>query len=61
MKAKKFLTMADVAKLLGVTKRTIATFKERNLIPYYQVGRVVRFKLEDVLAHIEKNTNRKSL
>jgi len=59
MKDVKFLSMADVANLLGVTKRTVATYKERNAIPYYQYGRVVRFKLEDVLAHIEAHTQNK--
>lgn len=57
---RKLLNMAEVASLLGVTTRTVATYKQRGVIPYYQFGRVVRFKHEDVVAHIESHTlNRK--
>lgn len=49
------LTATDVAQLLGVTKRTIMAYKARRILPYYQLGRVLRFKMSDVLAHIEEN------
>lgn len=57
----KFLSVKEVAKLLKVTTRTVADYKKKGFIPYYQFGRVVRFRESDVLAHIEKNTNRNTL
>ena len=49
------MSIKEVAELLGVTTRTVANYKVRGVLPYYQVGRIVRFKKEDVLMHIEKN------
>lgn len=61
LKVGRLLSISEVASLIGVTTRTIATYKQRGAIPYYQYGRVVRFNLEDVLAHIESHTlNRKA-
>jgi excisionase family DNA binding protein len=53
--ANQLLTAAEVAQILKVTVRTVMTYKAKNLIPYYQVGRVLRFRMSDVQAHIQEN------
>lgn len=50
------LTAAEVAAILQVTVRTVMNYKANNLIPYYQVGRVLRFRMSDLQAHIQENT-----
>ncbi len=52
---KNLLTAMEVAEYLGVTKRTVMTYKKKGILPYYQVGRVLRFRREDVYNHIENN------
>ena len=54
--ANQLLTATEVAAILKVTVRTVMNYKAKKLIPYYQVGRVLRFKEGDVQAHIEQNT-----
>lgn len=54
--ANQLLTAAEVAEILKVTVRTVMNYKGKNIIPYYQVGRVLRFRLSDILEHIEENT-----
>jgi len=49
------LTAAEVAAILKVTVRTVMNYKAKKLIPYYQVGRVLRFRLSDVKGHIQEN------
>jgi excisionase family DNA binding protein len=55
LKEDQLLTAADVARILKVTKRTVMTYKANGTLPYYQVGRVLRFRLADVEKHIEEN------
>jgi excisionase family DNA binding protein len=52
---KKLLKAIEVAEILGVTKRTVMSYKANGTLPYYQVGRVLRFRLADVEKHIEEN------
>lgn len=46
------LTQQHVAAYLGVTTRTIATYKAQGLLPYVQIGRLIRFRYEDIRAFI---------
>jgi excisionase family DNA binding protein len=50
-----YVNKAQVAKWLGVTVRTVDSFMKRGLLVYYRIGRTVRFKLEDVDAHLRKS------
>jgi excisionase family DNA binding protein len=50
------LTVEQISKWLGVSKRTIANLTARRKIPFVKVGRCVRFKLRDVEKAIEKMT-----
>jgi excisionase family DNA binding protein len=44
----------EAAKWLGVSTRTLDTYMQRGLVPYYKIGRTVRFKLADLEEHLRK-------
>jgi excisionase family DNA binding protein len=50
--ADRFLKKSQVAQLLQVTTRTVDEWMRRRLVPYYRVGRTIRFREEDVVAHL---------
>ncbi len=50
-----YLNKAQVAKLLGVTVRTVDSYMKRGLLVYLKLGRTVRFKREDVEEHLDKS------
>ena len=50
------LTKIQVAELLNVTSRTVDCWMKRGLLPYYKIGRAVRFKSGDVLNHLEQTS-----
>ena len=42
------MTAKEVADHTGVCIRTIYRMKDRGELPYYQIGRQIRFKLKDI-------------
>jgi len=50
---KKLLTVKDVAKLLSVAQSTVYSWVLSGDIPYYKLGKAIRFKEEDVLQWLE--------
>lgn len=49
------MTIAEVAELFDVTKRTVRNWMESGIVPYYHIGeRGVRFKREEVLGVLKK-------
>jgi len=50
---KKLLTVKDVAKLLSVAQSTVYSWVVSGDIPYYKLGKAIRFKEEDVLQWLE--------
>ncbi len=53
MNLEPLLTTSDVAKILGLSEKTIRKLKERGLVPINFGGRF-RYRKEDVAAFIEK-------
>jgi|ERR1043166_1143389 excisionase family DNA binding protein len=49
------LNKKEVGKMLGIAPRTIDRWMKRGLLPYYKIGRIVRFKLREVQKHLESN------
>jgi len=45
----------EVAEYLKVTDRTIDNWMKEGLIPYFKIGRNVRFRIPDVLDHLRRN------
>jgi len=50
------LTKDDVAKLLQVSPRTIDALRQKGL-PYFNVGRSVRFDAKDIEAWLRNQSN----
>lgn len=53
-----FLDKEEVAKLFSVTVRTIDQWRGKGLLPYYKIGGLVRFRLNDVQAHLDTTCRR---
>jgi excisionase family DNA binding protein len=51
----KYLTVKQLAQMLGISLANAYRKMEMRDIPFYRIGRVVRFKLEDVEEYLEKN------
>lgn len=45
----------EVCRLLGVSLRTLQTYRDKGLIPYSQVGHKCYYKIKDVECFMEKN------
>jgi excisionase family DNA binding protein len=44
------LDTEDVARHLGISARQVRTMKARHELPYVTVGRLVRYRLQDLAA-----------
>ena len=60
-KEKKWLDTQEVCLMMNITKRTLQTYKDKNLLPYSKLNRKNYYKLSDVQALLEAgqpyNTN----
>jgi len=45
---KKVLTSKEAALALRVTTRTLQTYRDQGIIPFFQFGREVRYHAEDI-------------
>jgi hypothetical protein len=45
----------EACRLLGVSLRTLQTYRDKGLIPYSQVGHKCYYKIKDVECFMEKN------
>lgn len=52
---KEWLDNQDVCLLLGISLRTLQTYRDKKLIPYSQVEHKCYYKTKDVEQFIEKN------
>lgn len=50
-----FIGKAAVGKLIGMCPRTVDNWILRGLLPYYKIGRSVRFRASEVAAHLAQN------
>lgn len=50
----KWLDNQDVCQMLGITKRTLQSYRERGAIPYSQVGNKIYYRAEDVKRAIDR-------
>ncbi len=53
------LTTEEAADFLGLTRNTLEIWRctQRYDLPYVKMGRLVKYKLSDLMAFIEKNTH----
>ena len=55
------LNVADVARLLSVSSRTIQLWAKQGVLPCFRLGAVVRFDPDDIRRFVEeKKTRRKA-
>ena len=44
---------ADVCEKLGISKRTLQTYRDRGLLPYSQINHKIYYRTEDVEVFVE--------
>ena len=56
----KLLSESETANVLGVSPATLATWRctGRYALPFTKVGRLVRYREEDVVAFLDSRTSR---
>ena len=56
-----WLTNEDVMKLLNVSKSTLQSYRDKQVLPFYQNERKILYKLKDIETYLEtyKNFNSK--
>jgi len=50
-----YSTKQEVANVFSVTTRTVDAWMRDGKIPYFKIGRTVRFSLSDIRAYLEQN------
>ena len=53
---KKLIDSKELAEVMQVSIRTIYGWASKGIIPSIKIGRLLRFKVENVEAWIDKNT-----
>ncbi|WP_416991474.1 helix-turn-helix domain-containing protein [Alistipes indistinctus] len=49
----------DVCQALGITKRTLQSYREKGIVPYSNVGGKFFYRENDIAAYLESRTKRK--
>ncbi|WP_278602538.1 helix-turn-helix domain-containing protein [Alistipes indistinctus] len=49
----------DVCQALGITKRTLQSYREKGIVPYSNVGGKFFYRENDIVAYLESKTKRK--
>ena len=52
-KENKLLTISDISEYLNIKEKTIYAKVESGKIPHYRIGRLIRFRLEDIDAWLD--------
>ena len=50
-----FMNKRQVARMFGATERTVESYMRRGILPFYRLGRTVRFDLGDIRSHLAQN------
>lgn len=53
--SEKLLTKPEVARFLQCSTRSVDLWMKDGRLPYFKIGRTVRFALSDVISHLEVN------
>lgn len=53
-----YLTTEQVAELLGCVRESVSTYCTRDGLPCVRIGRIRRFRREDVLAWLEERSSK---
>lgn len=55
---KKWLDNQEVCQLLGISKRTLQTYRDNGTLPYTQINHKIYYRPQDVVQTIEKLKSR---
>lgn len=53
MKSNRLISVEEVAKYLGISKRTVYRLHEAGQLPAYRIGRLLRFKEGEIEEYLE--------
>ncbi len=48
------MTKQDVTKFLKISMRTVDNLMRRGYLPYYRIGRIVRFRRKDIVERLDE-------
>ena len=51
----RYLAKPEAARLFGVSPRTLDSWMSRRLVPFYRIGRTIRFDPDDIQKHLQGN------
>jgi DNA binding domain, excisionase family len=51
--SKHYISPAELAAILSISKLTIYGWTERREVPFYKIGRLVRFDLDEIQAWLK--------
>lgn len=54
----KWLDNQEIMQLLKISKRTLQSYRDNQVIPYAQIGQKIYYKASDVDKFLKKNYNR---
>ena len=54
----KWLTIDETCQILKISRRTLQNYRDKNLLPFSQVGNKIYFKASDVYGFLEQNYRR---
>ena len=57
MNYENYVSVDDVARLLGLNKYTVYKMANQGRLPSYKFGKVRRFKMSEVEAYVEREGN----
>jgi MerR family transcriptional regulator, repressor of the yfmOP operon len=49
------LTNKDVCKILSISSRTLQTYRDKNILPFAQIGRKIYYKASDIDEYLEQH------
>jgi hypothetical protein len=52
------LTSKEVAGILRISIRTLQTYRDQGVVPFFQMGRVILYKPEDIQEFIDQYYNK---
>jgi hypothetical protein len=53
--ADKWLDIQEVCILLKISKRTLQSYRDRNVLPYSQIGSKIYYRASDIEKHLESH------
>ena len=51
--SERLYSVEEIANYIGVSKDTIRAWAKKDMIPYYRIGRLYKFKLSEIYTWIE--------